>query len=179
MPKKSFDPIYSGHQKNFKTVSKYLIWSGRVNYLVFFVCSTVLLKYFVGSKINDSQVAWIGILSFLPVVTFFYYLSVNRVYWSLLPMNRKNVWVKTILSLWLIFYSLLTIFNLVSYGVSSAIVLNGFWSFGRIISFSGLVMGIIGEFIFNRFDKLIIQGEVEKNEIYEKTGVNELIKNIK
>ena len=161
MNKKSFDPIWSGHKKDFKTVSKYLIWSGRINYLVFFVCSTLLLKYFVGFKVNDSQTIWIMILSFLPAITFFYYFSVNRVYWSLLPMNKKTVKIKIILSVWLILYCLFTIFNLVSYGVSSAMVLKGMWSFGQIISFVGLSLGLVGEVIFKIFDKMIIKTEEE------------------
>lgn len=161
MNKKSFDPIWSGHKKDFKTVSQYLIWSGRINYLVFFVCSTLLLKYFIGFKVNDGQMIWIAVLSFLPVITFFYYFSVNRVYWSLLPMNNKTVRIKIILSFWLIFYCLFTIFNLVSYGVSSAVVLKGMWSFGQIISFVGLSLGLVGEVIFKIFDKMIIKTEEE------------------
>lgn len=172
---KAFDPIWKNHKKDFTTVFRYLLWSGRINYLVFFICSYVLLNYYLGFEFKDNQM-WLGVLAlFLPIFTFFYYFLVNRVYWSLLPMNRKNWGIKIILSLWLVIYFLFTIFNLFSFTVSPLFVGGGLLSYSKIISYIVLLVGLLGEFIFREFSRRIKQNELEIGEIYEKTGINKLL----
>lgn len=134
---KTFDPIYSGHKKDAKTILNYLSISSRLYYLSILVASFFVnyVMYRTLFSKNGDTIAMILLL-----VSSALLMYVFSVYRELVKVSKVSMLWKVLFAIWLVLFLLINIVQLFAIPLSLP-------AFVMVVT---TVFSMVGEFLLNR-----------------------------
>jgi len=159
---KGFDPIWFGHQKDTPTLFKYLQISSRVYYLALFGYSLYVNWLLVNlGWLSDSSTKMLLnlILFFIPPLLLFYHFAVYKEFWRVAPFNNQTRITKSLYGVWLLFFLLLNIAQIVLVIIPDSTPLFNLLSlavnYGLLVSAVNIILGIVGEWLLRKLSLMI------------------------